>query len=234
MEVIVEERPQSAREVLERDEALLAEGRPTVRVGLFGETAVSLGIAQRDESALEGRARSLGYPIVRRRSGGSALLHRPGDIFWSLVLDRDHPLVGRGFVHRYSELGEGWRRFLGRKGLDAAWDCPPALNETYCLLSQRGQVLTARGGVLGGASQHVTSRTLLHHGVVACSLDAQRLVELFGLGEERKRLTSLSDLGATPSNDELRTLALDLKEGLATHKAPTSLVRSPSDDKRVS
>lgn len=229
MEIVVEERPIPAEEVLRGDERLLELGRPTVRVGRFAEAAVSRGVGQRREDATSQRARELGLPVVRRGSGGSSLLHLPGDLFWSLLLQRDHPLAGRGYVRRYAELGEGWRTFLRRKGLPtASWVDPPACNEGYCLLSSRGRVLAVQGRVLGGASQHVTSRALLHHGCVSASLDRRRLAEVFDLhDEERARLTSLRDEGVPAEAVDLRELASDLERALTSAMPAPALGRVP-------
>jgi lipoate-protein ligase A len=213
---VVEETPRSVVEVLEGDERLLSAGGPAVRVGRFAEGAVSVGVSQRSTHDLEARATAEGLRFARRGSGGSSLLHLPGDVYWSVVLPRGHPRVGRGFVHRYAELGAGWPGFLRARGVVSHWGRPSATREEYCLLSSRGQALCVGARAIGGASQHVTPRALLHHGVVASSLRPELLERVFGLPEGivASSLTSLEAEGIRLAADDLRALADALQREL--------------------
>ncbi|MDE1838029.1 MAG: lipoate--protein ligase family protein [Euryarchaeota archaeon] len=235
METLLEERPRSGEEVISGDEELLRRGSPVVRVGRFREPVVSVGVSQKGSEPFVDRAAEAGLPVVRRVSGGGPLLHGPGDLFWSLVLPRAHSLAGAGFVRNYARLGAGWTTFLATHGISAGWTSPPASNEGYCLLSSRGEVLASDGRVLGGASQHVTQRALLHHGVVNCALDRDLLSRIFGLQrEELALLTSLEELGVPSDLVQLRTVARHLTRALETLKGVEGVPVSPSDDKRVS
>ncbi|MDE1821344.1 MAG: lipoate--protein ligase family protein [Euryarchaeota archaeon] len=235
METLLEERPRSGEEVISGDEELLRQGSPVVRVGRFREPVVSVGVSQKGREPFVDRAAEAGLPVVRRVSGGGPLLHGPGDLFWSLVLPRAHSLAGAGFVRNYARLGAGWTTFLATHGISAGWASPPAANEGYCLLSSRGEVLASGGKVLGGASQHVTHRALLHHGCVSRTLDRELLSRIFGLQrEELARLTSLEELGGACGPAELSALAQHLARGLETLKGAGGVEGSPSDDKRVS
>lgn len=238
--IVVEDAPGLALErLLARDEELLAAGAPAVHVGTFPSAVVSFGVSDHPSSALLRRIEGLGLPVVRRTSGGTALLHLRGDVHWSLVLPRDHPLAGRSFVRNFGPLGEGWRTFLGRRGIEVAWGKAPGLREEYCLLSARGEVLLGSGRALGGASQHATSRALLHHGIVSSCLDRPLLSTLFDLrSSDTERLTSLEELGLPPGPIDLPALARDIGRAvgdpLATLKRSERVGGSPGDDKRVS
>ena len=216
MELQVERVPLRAGEVVEGDETLLARGRPVVRVGTFGETAVSVGVSTPAHAPVIDRARVRGLPVVRRGSGGTGLLHLPGDVFWSVVLPRQHPALVSGFVHRYAELGAGWPTQLAERGVPASWDPALARSRTYCLLGERGSVLAVGGRALGGASQHATARALLHHGVVAASLDPRALGELFDLEGPlvAGSLTSLRQEGVDLRPRDLPLLAERLASAL--------------------
>ncbi len=190
---------------LGRDEELLAEGAPFARVAVLADRAVSLGAAQDPDGPTGRRARELGLRVLRRRSGGTGLLHLPGDVVWSIVLPRTDPRAGRGFIEGYATLGTGVVRALREHGLDATWSPPIGSSSEYCLLSGRGRVLTVGGRALGGAAQHLTSGALLHHGVVTSSLDRGLLAAVFALSDEAisRQLTSLDALGLGPSAPDL-------------------------------
>lgn len=213
----IEHEPCTAADVLRGDEARLAEGQLAVRVGLFSNAAVSVGVSQRDVGELEGRAEREGLEVVRRSSGGTSLLHLPGDVFWSVVLPRDHPMAGAGFVHHYAGLGSGWVEFLRRRRVEARWERPSVRAEEYCLLASRGQALLVGARSLGGASQHVTRQALLHHGVVPKTLRPDLLDRLFGLSPlvVAQGLTSLGSERVSLEENDLSELASTLARGLS-------------------
>ncbi|MCI4360519.1 MAG: hypothetical protein L3J91_02345, partial [Thermoplasmata archaeon] len=68
-----------------------------------------------------------------------------------------------------------------------------------CLLGHRGRTLTVGGRAIGGAAQHLTGNALLHHGVLARTLDRPLVRRIFALPEAvaEEHLTSLEELGAS-------------------------------------
>jgi lipoate-protein ligase A len=181
------------------DEALLLGGGPAVRVGVLSDHALSVGVGTGPGARCLVRARTEKLAVVRRSSGGTGVLHAPGDIAWSIVLPRTHPMVGRDFVHAYDRLGRGVTEFLRTQRQAAIWEAAPGLSEDCCLLGKRGRVLTVEGRVLGGAAQHATGRALLHHGILPRRIDRAMVQRVFGLSSPGPvdRLTDLAELGLT-------------------------------------
>jgi lipoate-protein ligase A len=207
------ERAQTTESALAADEALLRAGRPLARVAVISDLAVSVGAGVSADRPYLGRLRADRVPILRRASGGSAVLHAPGDLAWSIALPRSDPRVGRDFVRAYGRFGAPVIRALEGFGLATTWAPPLGLAEEYCLLSRRGSVLAAGGRVLGGAAQHATGTGLLHHGVVARAVDAPRLRDLFQLDPDAvARLTGWSE--SKPDLDS-ETLAVAVGDALA-------------------
>ena len=195
------------------DEAILRRGVPAVRVAVLSDRAVSYGVGVRADASFLARAAKEGIPAVRRTTGGTGILHAPGDLAWSVVLPRDDPRVGRDFVRAYARLGEGVVRFLAERGISARWHDPPGTDPDYCFLSPRGLVLKHGEKVLGGAAQHLAVGTLLHHGVLPLELDRSVLRRLFGLpAASAERLTCLRELGIA---DEAEPLAWKLAASLS-------------------
>ena len=197
--------PTSLEGAIARDERLLRTGAPAVRVAVLREAGVSFGVGTPKDGAAEANARRLGLPTVRRSTGGTGILHLPGDLIWSVVLPRSDPLVGPDFSSAYGRLGAGLVLFLADRSLDARWSEPEALSDEFCLLGRRGRALTVDGRVLGGAAQHVTASALLHHGVVGGTLDRGLIERVFSLPAEitASRLTALTELGISDAPDSL-------------------------------
>ncbi len=185
-------------EVVRRDESALQTGDPRIMVARCSELALTLGVSQDLTAEPARRAQSLGVPVYHRASGGAAVLHEPGDLFWSIVLPRSSPLVGRDYVHAYGRLGEGVVRALPSR-LAPRWHPSPEVFPSHCFLSGRGEVLFCGDRILGGASQHVTPAAILHHGVILASVDPRKMEGIFGMPERVRSqyLTSLEELGIT-------------------------------------
>jgi lipoate-protein ligase A len=208
--------PLTVPEGIAKDEEALSKGELCIQVAKCNTLTLSLGVSQSLRSNEALRARELGVPVFRRTSGGTALLHCPGDIFWSVVLPREPKWVGRDFIHSYSRFGAGWVEFLARRKIAASWVKAPDGFPSYCLFSGRGEVLATRGRMLGGASQHVTARALLHHGTVAQTVDPAVIEKVFGMpGDLARNLSSLTDEGIGLSDKDLEELAECLHDAMA-------------------
>jgi lipoate-protein ligase A len=91
----------------------------TLRVYGWRPPAVSLGKFQRLESSVEVAAcRALGYDIVRRPTGGRAILHTAEEVTFSLVVSAAS-LGTTGVMDSYRKLGTGIVSALRLLGLDA-------------------------------------------------------------------------------------------------------------------
>ncbi len=205
------------------DVTLLRAGSVAFRVAILADRAVSVGSGVEESAPYLGRARAAGLSVVRRSSGGTGVLHAPGDLAWSIVLPRGHPLAGRDFVRAYPRLGEGVVRWLSDLGVSAAWTGPLGRSTDYCLLSARGHVLSVGERVLGGAAQHLSGSSLLHHGILPLEVDRTAVTRLFGLDEDgtTDRLTSLRELGIRGSPRRLAEgLAAAIARQLGTFPPP--------------
>jgi lipoate-protein ligase A len=190
--------PRAALEnTLRAQEALLRVGVPAVHVAGVRDAAVSYGAGVSEDAPYLARARVRGTPAIRRSSGGTGVLHLPGDLAWAVVLPRSDPRVGRDFVHAYARLGAGWVDLLARYGVEAEWTPAPGLSDEYCPLGRRGSVLSVQGRVVGAAAQHLSGGALLHQGTVSLAVDRALTRELFPSLEERatNRLAGVRELG---------------------------------------
>jgi len=196
------------------DARLLRAGTPAVRVAMLGDAAVSYGVGVRDDASYLAMAKAAGLAVARRTTGGTGVLHAPGDLAWTVVLPKGHPAAGRDYVHAYARLGAGAVRFLHDRGVTAAWGAPPGVSDDFCFLSARGEVLATGARVVGGAAQHVTRDALLHQGVLPLHVDRRWIQMLFGLPAPllAERLVGLRELGV---RDRPETLAQELADALS-------------------
>lgn len=206
-------------EYVSGDERLLQLPGVQVRVALLGERCVSFGVGVNERSPYLRRAAAEGILTVARRTGGTGLLHEPGDLAWTIVLPRSDPRVGPDFTRAYARLGQGVVRWLGHHGIEAGWTGAPGVVRSYCTLSDRGSVLSVSGRILGGAAQHVVRARLLHHGTLSLTVDREAIDRLFELPvpSPSAGLGGIRELGiGDPAPDLARELAEAIRSDLAS------------------
>jgi lipoate-protein ligase A len=184
------------------DEALLtcarSDGPFVLRFYRWRAATVSLGYFQSLKDRLRHRA-SLSCPVVRRPSGGAAIVH---DREWtySLIVPAAHwaarpartfvLLVHRALVETLRELGWGDAHCAERRDQDR-----PAASSFLCFQRrQEGDVLV--GGVkVAGSAQRKKSAALLQHGtlLLARSRSAPELAGLAELGRDPGDGTALGE-----------------------------------------
>ncbi len=193
------------RAILAEHDRALRAGRPWAHAAPIADRTISFGVGAEPGASRERRAAAVGFEVVRRATGGTGLVHLPGDLAWAIVVRREDPRIARGFVRAYDVLGQGVTRFLGDLGLAASWVEAPGGIPPYCTLNGRGYVLAVGERVVGGAAQHATAEALLHHGVVSVDLDRSVIRTVFEPTESSPldRLAGLRQLGVTAPSLEL-------------------------------
>jgi lipoate-protein ligase A len=85
----------------------------TAVVCLATSSALVLGSSQRQSDFDLARCRAAGLEVVRRRSGGGAVVVRPGAQVWvDFFVPRDAPLFDDDVVAAFSFVGEIWRAVI--------------------------------------------------------------------------------------------------------------------------
>src|SRR3954470_2588897 len=107
-----------------RDEAILAchgggAAQPTLRLYRWHPACLSLGRFQRADAIDRAACARAGVAIVRRPSGGRALLHH-AELTYAIIVRADHPLFGdRSILATYRQISLALRAGLRRVGVDA-------------------------------------------------------------------------------------------------------------------
>ena len=124
------ELPGTAADLLAGSERLLAavgaDGSPVLRWYVTPQPALVLGVGQPRDDFDAAACRRAGLPIVRRSSGGTAVLADDGLLNLDVALPAAHPLGHRDVVRAYAWLGSALTRALGRLGWAACAIAPDA------------------------------------------------------------------------------------------------------------
>lgn len=182
---IVHDEAVSPRMNLALDEVLTArvgEGRrrPTLRIWEWDESAVVIGSFQsyRNEVDPEGAARH-GFDVVRRISGGGAMLMAAGQIITYSLYVPASLVAGMTFADSYAFLDDWVLQALRSVGVDAVYQ---PLND----------IASPTGKIGGAAQKRLANGGVLHHATLSYDIDGQTMTEVLRIGREK-----LSDKGTT-------------------------------------
>jgi lipoate---protein ligase len=158
-----------------------------VRVHVIERPALVLGSTQPDEHADRTAAARAGIDVVRRRSGGGAVLLVPGDVVWLDVVvpagdTRWHDDVGVAFEW----LGEAWVHALASVGVAGAATHRGALVRTQwsdrvCFAGLGPGEVTLWGAKAVGISQRRTRHAARFQCAVLLRWDVAAIAPLVGL-----------------------------------------------------
>lgn len=192
-----------------RDLALLAEGVPTVRLYGWQPAAVSLGLPQPESDVDADAARSLGIDIVRRPTGGGAILHAEDEVTYSVVLPR--ALAPPGLFESYRFIAQGVVHALETFGLRGEFLEGHTGREALCYLREEGVSVGVGGRKISGGAQKRTKLGILQHGTLLVSSDLERNARLFRLDPPTiaEHVTSLRDQGVFPSRAQVTAALME-------------------------
>ena len=146
-------------EQLRFDEELLIQGRPVLRLWEAAQECVVLGYAGHAERDVHMSACDrAGVPILRRCSGGSAVLLAPGCLNYSLVLPLECEPKWREVRYSLEWTMKRMCRALGLAGLRHEAHSDLALHKRK----------------VSGNAQRRTQHAILHHGTLLYDFDAAR------------------------------------------------------------
>jgi lipoyl(octanoyl) transferase len=202
---------------------IAGDAPPTVRFFGWSPPAISLGYGQPLDRGIDlGACARLGIGIVRRPTGGSAILHEPSDreVTYSVVARREDFPGADDVLETYRVLATGLLAGLARLGACRAEMAPvaraarPAAAPVFCFARTGAYEIAVAGRKLGGSAQRRQGRAFLQHGAVLLDQDPERLRAVFpGLDDAPAAMTTLAaELGRQVGFDEV---AAALGDGLA-------------------
>jgi lipoate-protein ligase A len=127
-----------------------------------------------------------GVDVVRRRSGGGAVLVRPGEVVWvDVVLPADDPLWDADVSRSFHWLGQAWVDALASLGVDGAMHTGAMVCTAWCrqvcFAGIGSGEVTVEGRKVVGLSQRRTRAGALFHCAALLRWDPNEIVRLLGL-----------------------------------------------------
>jgi lipoate-protein ligase A len=172
--------PGSASRNMSVDEALLVHARgPVLRLYTWERASVSLGYRQTSPPWLS-RCAQRGVAVVRRASGGGAVLHA-GDLTYAVVAPAGTPGLPRDLRGSFEWIRDVLVAGLRRAGLDARRGAHRVGSDRLeiCFAGATGFEVEVDGRKLVGSAQRRTPWAFLQHGSIRLADDGALYRELF-------------------------------------------------------
>lgn len=209
------------------DEAIMIAHRqdlvpPTIRFYQWHPPAVSLGYFQDLEKEINIEVcKKLGIDIVRRPTGGRAVLHDQ-ELTYSFVIREDHPLVNESILETYKKISQGIIKGLLYFGIEA--ELVPLrekltensfgedkdfekklLNiKAICFSSPSHYEVQVKGKKIVGSAQVRKGGIVLQHGSLLIKLDKEKLFSIFNFPSPSVRERLKSRFNATSLEEILK------------------------------
>jgi len=226
------------------DEALLQvrlarPTRPTLRFFAWAPPAISLGYGQALDGRIDlGAARDLGLGLVRRPTGGSAILHEGPDleVTYSVVAAAGDFVGADELLSTYRWIGtalaQGLRRLGAPVDMVPVQPSDPASMPAFCFARTGSYELELDGKKVVGSAQRRQGSAFLQHGSIMLGAAPDRLRRVFPAEADPLRgMTTLeAALGRRPSfDDAVAALAEGFREAHGLALAPGGLDRDEDE-----
>ncbi len=181
------------------DEAILeAAGRgevpPTLRLYAWEPPCLSLGYAQPCKDADMSALKARGWEVVRRPTGGRAILHTD-ELTYAVCGPHEDPLLRGGVLESYRRISRALLNALRHLGAPAeALPEPPAVSSgsggpqgPVCFEVPSNYEITVQGKKLIGSAQARKRVGVLQHGSLPLGGDLERITEVLSFPNEAAR-----------------------------------------------
>ena len=166
-----------------RDEALLravgaGETPPVLRLYAWNPPTLSIGFGQRVADADRARLAERGWGLVRRLTGGRAILHTD-ELTYCIVLPADHALAQGSVVESYRRISAALAEAAAALGATTQAERAAGYGpgSAVCFETPSHYELTVNGRKLVGSAQARRFGGLLQHGAIPLTGDIGRIVD---------------------------------------------------------
>lgn len=202
--LLVESEPRAGAWNMAVDEALMAsvaagESPPALRFYQWSPPCLSLGRRQPLVGVDQERLRADGFDVVRRETGGWAILHTD-ELTYSVTLSPDDPRADGPILDAYRKLSQGLVEGLALLGVQAEMKPASASGahnlSAACFEVPSAYEITAGGRKLIGSAQARPNGRVLQHGTLPLYGDISRVTRYLTFPDEAARATLADQLAA--------------------------------------
>lgn len=168
---------------------------PVFRLYGWSPACISLGRNQSDEFLDKNFLKTAGIDIVRRLTGGRALLH-DNEITYSFICPQNYLKNGEHIVSSYKEISQLLINKFKKLGIDLDFGTskPVKTGFDYCMLVSTGADLCYNNKKLIGSAQCRKNGYILQHGSILYDFDKELLEKIFNEKVETNEITTIKEI----------------------------------------
>lgn len=177
---------------------------PIFRLYGWEPACVSLGRNQKDDFLDYELLKSKNIDVVRRLTGGRALLH-DNEITYSFICPESFLQNGSHIVSSYKEISQILIDKFKKLGIDLDFGTskPIKTGFDYCMLISTGADLCYKEKKLIGSAQCRSHGYILQHGSILYDYDKKLLEEIFKEKVSTDEITSIKEINPKLSKEEI-------------------------------
>ena len=177
---------------------------PIFRLYGWKPACVSLGRNQRDDFLDCELLKKMGIDVVRRLTGGRALLH-DDEITYSFICPVSYLEHGEHVVSSYKEICGILIDKFKKIGIDIDFGTHKQVKAgfDYCMLVSTGADLCYQGKKLIGSAQCRKLGYILQHGSILYDYDKKLLEKIFGEKVSEKEITCIKEINPDITKDDI-------------------------------
>ncbi len=177
---------------------------PIFRLYGWKPACVSLGRNQKDDFLDYELLKSKNIDVVRRLTGGRALLH-DNEITYSFICPESFLQNGSHIVSSYKEISQILIDKFKKLGIDLDFGAskPIKTGFDYCMLISTGADLCYKEKKLIGSAQCRSHGYILQHGSILYDYDKNLLEEIFKEKVSTDEITSIKEINPKLSKEEI-------------------------------
>ena len=211
------------------DEAILESiGRnaslPTLRLYAWTPACLSLGVAQPFADVDMARLRARGWDVVRRITGGRAILHTD-ELTYSVIGPADNPVLVGSVLESYNRLAKALLHAVQELGMSVEMKEGKAdesgKSNPVCFEVPSTYEITVDGKKLIGSAQARRKEGVLQHGSLPLVGDLTRITQALAFADESAREEAATRLLARAA-----TVESALRHAAAWDDAARAMVRA--------
>ncbi len=185
---------------------------PIFRLYGWQPACISLGRNQKDDFLDKNLLNTLGIDIVRRLTGGRALLH-DDEITYSFICPVDYLKHGENITASYKEISQLLINALKQIGIDTEFGATKQHNThfDYCMLISTGADLCYNGKKLIGSAQFRKEGYILQHGSILYDYNPELLEKIFKENVSPDSLTCIKKINPDITKNDIINLLSNVK-----------------------
>ncbi len=200
----------SGKENMQKDADLLETSikaravEPVFRLYGWSPACVSLGRNQKDDFLDYGQLSALGLEVVRRLTGGRALLH-DNEITYSVICPASYLPHGGNVAGSYKDICQILINKFAEIGIELTLGAEKGVHTKfdYCMLVSTGADLCWNGKKLIGSAQFRKEGYILQHGSILYDFDKELLGKIFKEPVSTDEITCIKEINPSLTKSDI-------------------------------